>query len=157
MEYIVIIAAVVIILGLIFLRRHDDTKTDYQEPHFEHSGKNWVFNGILDIDHPPLDDSPFNDYEGDLQLMVKKGFMHLDLIVDNSAKQQPPTGLFSGEALVEGDTIIVRTGHQVLGRLPQGQSTLIQAIHRQSGKSEAYGYIAHKEGKYFGEVCVRKR
>ena len=69
---IVIIAVIVIILAAIFLRRHDDSKSDYKEQPFVHSGKKWVFNGILDIDHPPMESSVFTDYEGELQLVVRK-------------------------------------------------------------------------------------
>ena len=107
MEYIIIIAAIVIILGIIFLRRRGETPSDYVEPRFEHSGKQWVFNGILDIDHPPLDDTPFTDYEGDLQLMVKKGYRHLELEVEASSAKRPPLGLFKGAARIQDDDIIV--------------------------------------------------
>ena len=51
MTYAIIIAAIVIILALVFLRKHDDSQSDYQEPQFKHSGRKWVFNGILDIDN----------------------------------------------------------------------------------------------------------
>ena len=153
MEYIIIIAAIVIILALIFLRRHDDSKSDYVEPHFEHSGKQWVFNGILDIDHPPMDDTPFIDYDGEIQLMVKKGFRHLQLLVD--ASEQPTPGLFRGEARIQGDDIIICSGSKILGKLPKGQTSLQQSIRRQGSSAEAYGFIACKDKTYQGEVCVK--
>ena len=154
MEYIIIIAAIVIILGIIFLRRRGETPSDYVEPRFEHSGKQWVFNGILDIDHPPLNDTPFTDYEGDLQLMVKKGYRHLELEVEASSAKRPPLGLFKGAARIQDDDIIVCTGSQTIGRLPKGQTSLRQAIERQGGTAEAYGFLAEKDGKCFGEVCI---
>ena len=60
MEYIVIIAVIVIVLAIVFLRKKEEP-SDYEEPVFKASGKKWVFNGILDIDHPPSETTPFEE------------------------------------------------------------------------------------------------
>ena len=98
MEYIVIIAVVVVILAFLFLRKGKEMPTDYVEPTFKASGHQWVFNGILDIDCPPKETAPFLDGEGELQLMVKKGFVHYDLQVNAQELSDQHLGMFRGRA-----------------------------------------------------------
>ena len=91
--YIIIILVTVLILGILFGRKRSDEKSDYQPEQFRHSGHDWVFNGILDIDHPPHDDSPFHDYDQPIQLMVKKGYVHCDITIDDTVGERD-LGLF---------------------------------------------------------------
>ena len=156
MEYIIIIAVIVIILAFIFLRKREEKPSDYEDPVYKASGHQWVFNGILDIDCPPADMTPFTDYEGDIQLMVKKGFVHYDLMVEDQDQLKDKLGLFRGTAGIEGGRIVIRQGSTVLGCLPSGLSALEEQIRRSSNGTEAYGFIASRKGDIFGEVCVRK-
>ena len=66
MEYIIIIAVIVIILAFLFLRKKEEVPSDYEDPVYKASGHQWVFNGILDIDCPPADMTPFTDYDGEI-------------------------------------------------------------------------------------------
>ena len=152
--FIAIIAVIIVVLALIFLR-HDDSKSDYKEQPFKHSGKKWVFNGILDIDCPPADMTPFTDYEGEIQLMVKKGFVHYDLIVEDQKELDDKLGLFRGIACIEGGRIVIRQGNTTLGHLPAGLASLEEQIRKSANETEAYGYIASRKGEVFGEVCIR--
>lgn len=156
MEYIIIIAVIVIILAFIFLRKREEKPSDYEDPVYKASGHQWVFNGILDIDCPPADMTPFTDYEGDIQLMVKKGFVHYDLIIEDQDQLKDKLGLFRATAGIEGERIVVRQGSRVLGYLPSGLSALEEQIRKSSNDTEAYGFIASRKGEIFGEVCVRK-
>lgn len=156
MEYIIIIAVIVIILAFLFLRKKEEVPSDYEDPVYKASGHQWVFNGILDIDCPPADMTPFTDYEGEIQLMVKKGFVHYDLIVADSDQVKDKVGLFRAAASLEGGRIVVRQGSTVLGYLPSGLSALEEQIRKSSNGTEAYGFIANRKGELFGEVCVRK-
>ena len=156
MEYIIIIAVIIVILAILFLRKGNERPSDYEEPVYKASGHQWVFNGILDIDCPPADMTPFMDYEGDIQLMVKKGFVHYDLIVDNHKEIRDKLGLFHATACVEGERIVIRQEDAVLGCLPSGLNSLQESISQSDNEKEAYGYIARKNGNLFGEVCVRR-
>lgn len=153
---IAIIAAIVIILAVIFLRRHDDSKSDYVEQPFVHSGKKWVFNGILDIDHPPMENSVFTDYEGELQLMVKKGYVHHDLALFNDVDADDYLGLFKAEAQAtpNGDIILLVMG-QSIAILSKRQPSLHQTIKKNGGIVPAYGFIAKQNGHIIAEACIR--
>lgn len=153
--YIIIIVCIVIVLGLIFLPRGKDNPSDYVEPTFKASGKKWVFNGLLDIDNPPLDNSPFIDYEGKVEISVKKGYVHFSMII-NTDHADKFLGLFHAAALEEGESIAVRKGSHVIGWLPKGQTQLAQMISESGNHTDAYGFIARKGQDYYGEVCVRK-
>ena len=155
MEYIIIISAIVIILAFVFLRKHDDSQSDYKEPEFKHSGKQWVFNGILDIDHPPLDQTPFKDYEGALQLMVKKGYLHYSLELMQPVQCQP--GLYRGQVKLEEDKIVVLFDNLKVGYISSNPKTLAESINQKGGVADAYGFIATKDGEFLGEVCIQKR
>ena len=156
MEYIIIIAAIVVVLAILFLRKGKEQPTDYEEPVYKASGHQWVFNGILDIDCPPADMTPFTDYEGEIQLMVKKGFVHYDLIVEDQKELGDKLGLFRGIACIEGGRIVIRQGNTTLGHLPAGLASLEEQIRNSANETEAYGYIASRKGEVFGEVCIRK-
>lgn len=158
LPYIIIILATVIILGFIFGRRHNDEKSDYQPPVFKHSGHEWVFNGILDIDHPPLDDTPFHDYERPIQLMVKKGYMHYDMIPESTVSDSD-CGLFHAVAQVLGDgSIGIYREGRVVAHLERSPEALCEAINAHGGKADAYAFIASKgnPAAYYGEVCIVK-
>ena len=156
MEQIVIIAAVVIILALIFLRKHNDADSDYKEPVFRHSGHQWVFNGILDIDNPPADDTPFTSYEGDIQLTVKKGFMHYEMMPNTSVDLQPHLGLFWAKVVAGDNGVDVVKDGIVLGRLKGSQEQLRQMLAATQKPVEAYAFLAKHGDDIVGEACVRK-
>ena len=88
--------------------------------------------------------------------MVKKGFVHYDLIVADSDQVKDKVGLFRAAASLEGGRIVVRQGSTVLGYLPSGLSALEEQIRKSSNGTEAYGFIDNRKGELFGEVCVRK-
>lgn len=155
MEYIIIIAVIVIILAILFLRKRDEQPSDYVPPTYKASGRQWVFNGILDIDSPPSDLRPFTDYEGEIQLMVKKGFLHYDLVIEDPEQVKDKVGLFRAIACLEGGRIVIRHDTTVLGYLPSGLTVLEEHV-RNTHQTEAYGFIARHHDAFFGEVCVRK-
>ena len=158
LPYIIIILVTILILGFIFGRKRNDKESDYQPPVFKHSGHEWVFNGILDIDHPPHDDSPFHDYDQPIQLMVKKGYLHYDLIVESTVSDAD-LGLFHAIAQIQADGSvgIVREG-RVVAHLSQKPSALINTIKAHEGRADAYAFIASKGTPevYFGEACIQK-
>lgn len=152
---ITIIAVIVLILAVIFLRRHDDSKSDYVEQPFVHSGKEWVFNGILDIDHPPLDSSVFTDYDGELQLMVKKGYVHHDITLLDTVNPNDHLGLFQAEALAEAEeSITLFLSGQPFAVLAKKQPSLHQKITKQGGTVPAYGFIAKQNDRIIAEACI---
>ena len=152
---IAIIIVIVIILAAIFLRRHDDSKSDYVEQPFVHSGKEWVFNGILDIDHPPMESSVFTDYEGELQLMVKKGYVHHDITMLDGLDANDHLGLFQAEAQANQDgNITLFVSGQPFAVLAKKQPALHQKITQQGGTVPAYGFIAKHNDHIVAEACV---
>ncbi|MBO4820702.1 MAG: hypothetical protein J5548_04470 [Prevotella sp.] len=155
MTMIFIVAAIVIILAAIFLRRHDDSKSDYKEQPFVHSGKKWVFNGILDIDHPPLEASVFTEYEGELQLMVKKGYVHYDISLLGSVDAEEHLGLFKAEALAKPDgSIVLLVSGAPFATLSKKQPALHQKIMDNGGGVPAYGFIAKQNDRVIAEACI---
>lgn len=158
MLYVVILATI-IILGIIFGRRHDDSKSDYKPEEFKHSGRQWAFNGILDIDHPPLDDKPFRSGEQPLQLMVKKGYVHYGLLVDESVGDDQ-LGLFRAQARAASpNTIDILRQGRVVGRVEAMAGELHRSIVARGGTAEAYAFIAatDQKGTLYGEVCIAKK
>lgn len=153
MEYIVIIACIVVVLGIIFLRKKDGP-TDYVEPTFKASGKKWVFNGSLDIDNPPTDMKYFDGGETELQLMVKRGFVHYSLTVDKDLDF--PLGMFRGKAFAEEGGIRIVANGKTVGHLEGLLTELMQSVANKQDGAEAYGFIARKNDMLWGEVCVKK-
>lgn len=153
--FIAIIVVIIVVLSLIFLRRHDDSKSDYKEQPFKHSGKKWVFNGILDIDHPVEDPSVFNDYEGELQLMVKKGYAHYDMKLLPNVQPKEHLGLFQAVAKVNGEDIILFIGDMPFAKLPTGLASLRKRVEQNGGTSDAYGFVANRNGSIVAEACVK--
>ncbi len=155
MTYAIIIAAIVIILALVFLRKHDDSQSDYQEPQFKHSGRKWVFNGILDIDNPPQDNNVFKEYRQPMQLMVKKGYMHYSIEPVESLDEKY-LGLWQAEAVIgNGGSIDIVMRDTVVASLPAGQKSLVESI-RKNHTMPAYLFIAKIDDHLYGEACVRK-
>jgi hypothetical protein len=156
--YIIIILVTVLILGILFGRKRSDEKSDYQPEQFRHSGHDWVFNGILDIDHPPHDDSPFHDYDQPIQLMVKKGYVHCDITIDDTVGERD-LGLFRAVAVASDDSAIsiLREG-RVVAYVSSQADALRNAIIANGGQAEAYGFIAAKGQpmRLFGEVCIAR-
>ncbi len=153
MSYIVIILAIVIILSFIFLRKHDDSKSDYVEPSFRHSGKKWVFNGVLDIDNPPETNDVFTDFDGTYQLMVKKGFVHYDLVLKDKAKGH--LGLFKASAIArDNGEIDLVVNNETIASLPKATSSLHGKIVKKGGETVAYAFIASQNDQLFGEACI---
>lgn len=155
MTFIAIIAAIVVILAAIFLRRRDDSKSDYVEQPFVHSGKKWVFNGILDVDHPPMDASVFTDYEGELQLMVKKGYVHHDISLLDNEDADEHLGLFQAEAqaTLDGGISLLVAGRP-FAVLAKRQPSLHQIITQHGGSVPAYGFIAKQNRRIIAEACI---
>lgn len=152
---IVIIAVIVLILAAIFLRRNDDSKSDYIEQPFVHSGKKWVFNGILDIDHPPVDSSVFTDYEGELQLMVKKGYVHYDIKLIDGMDAEDYLGLFRAEAQANPDgSISLLVSGKPIATLSKQLPALHQKIIKNGGAVPAYGFIAKQDDRIIAEACI---
>ena len=153
--FIAIIVVIIVVLSLIFLRRHDDSKSDYKEQPFKHSGKKWVFNGILDIDHPVDDPTVFNDdYEGELQLMVKKGYAHYDVTLLSGIQPEKYLGFFKAVAKVNGEEIVLFVDGAPFARLPKGLASLRQKVEQNGGTSDAYGFVANRHGSIVAETCV---
>ena len=158
LPYIIIILATVIILGFIFGRKHGEETTDYKPQVFKHSGHEWVFNGILDIDHPLQDNALLVDYDRPLQMVVKKGYVHYDLEVapDMSASD---CGLFRAEARILDDGRVgICREDRVVAHLAQKPSALIESIHAHGGHADAYAFIASKgnPATFYGEACIAK-
>ena len=156
MTYAIIIAIIVIILAILFLRKHDDSKSDYKEPEFKHSGRKWVFNGILDIDNPPQEKDIFTQYPQRMELMVKKGFLHYSINV-NSGIDEKFLGLWRAEATIDSQQhIVISVDGTNVATLPDGQNALAKAIRENNGKCEAYIFIAKLDDSIYGEACVKK-
>lgn len=153
--FIAIIAVIIVVLALIFLRRHDDSKSDYKEQPFKHSDKKWVFNGILDIDHPVNDPSVINDYEGELQLMVKKGYAHYDVTLLPGISPEKHLGLFRAVAKVNGEEIVLVSEGVPFAKLPAGLVSLRQKVMQGGGETDAYGFVAKRHDTIVAEACVK--
>ncbi len=156
--YIILVLVTVLILGFIFGRKHKDEKSDYTPEVFKHSGHDWVFNGLLDIDHPPHDKVPFRDYDQPMELMVKKGYVHYDLEIDASVTERD-LGLFRAVATATNQNTIsiVREG-RVVATVAGQATSLCDAIIKGGGQADAYAFIAAKGNPmvFFGEVCIAK-
>ena len=156
MIYAIIIAIIVIILAVLFLRKHDDSKSDYVEPQFKHSGRKWVFNGILDIDNPPQEKDIFSQYLQKMELMVKKGYMHYSINVNKGLDEQY-FGMWRAEAAIDSQQhIILLVDGEPVATLPDGQNTLMKAIKENNGNCQAYLFIAKLNDTVYGEACVKK-
>ena len=155
MEYIVIIAVIVIVLAIAFLRKKEEP-SDYEEPVFKASGKKWVFNGILDIDNPPSETTPFEEDGIELQLMVKKGFVHYEMSVEQNVQPPLPIGMFRGRAYAEDGVVRIYVDSRLVGSLSVHLTELYRKIAQNQDGTEAYGFIGRRENGLWGEVCVRK-
>lgn len=158
LPYIIIILVTVVVLGLIFGRKSGDEKSDYQPEEFKHSGHEWAFNGILDIDHPPHDSASLIDADPPLQLMVKKGYVHYELVVDVS-KDENEVGLFHAVARASApNTISILREGRVVAHVAGQVGALHDAIAASGRDMPAYAFIAAKGAPpvLYGEVCIAK-
>ena len=152
MEYIIIIALIVGILALLFLRKSDESKWEDVDTGFKHSGHKWVFNGILDIDNPPDDPAALNDYDGKIDIMVKKGYVRYELDVLQKKEMEQYLGLFHAVARPQDDALVVECDGHVLGKV-MGKTN---EFFRQQESIDAYGFIARKDDHYYGDICLKK-
>lgn len=152
---ITLVAVIIVVLALVFLRRHDDSKSDYKEEPFVHSGKKWVFNGILDIDHPPMEPSVFTDYEGKMELMVKKDHIHHVITLLPDIKPENHLGMFKAVAALEPDgNVILSVDGLPFAKLTYKQEILNRKISLMGGKTSAYGFVALRYGDVTAEACI---
>lgn len=120
--------------------------------------RKWVFNGILDIDNPPPETEVFVDYTDRMELRVKPGFIHYDLVMDERVDDSL-LGLYNVEVRVENNRIGVYSKKGRIGFLPDGQQQLLEKLKGNGGKAEkAYAFVARRktqEGNtYWGEVAL---
>ncbi len=160
-EIIVISLIVAVILGVVFWRRKGGEEvSDFVEPSYHPSGKQWVFNGILDIENPPKDNSCLVGYKGRVQLMTRKGYMLYEMQVDSASLSRDDVGVYEVDVQAgNGSSLSVCHQGRVIGRLDSIPSWL-SAKSADMKKVRAYAFIACQTSQdgdeYYGDVCIGK-
>ena len=155
---VIIIVVTVVILAIIFLPRHKEKLSDYKEKEYHPSGHEWVFNGLLYIDNPPERPSVFKEYEGDIQLITKKGFVQLDICLADDVKESD-IGLYYVDACIhDNSAITIEKDGRCLATVVSPQPKLCASIAEKGGVAQAYCFIAWQPERkeYYGSVCICK-
>lgn len=158
-EVIIISLIVAIILVVVFWKRKGEQEvSDYVEPSYHPSGKQWVFNGILDIENPPADSQCLVDYPERIQLMTRKGFMLFEMQVNQDTLSLDDVGLYEVRIIQHDASVAVAHKEKIIGRLAQTPSWLSNRMDKNENV-KAYAFIASrktKEGKdnFYGDVCI---
>lgn len=159
LEVIIISLIVAIILVVVFWKRKGEQEvSDYVEPSYHPSGKQWVFNGILDIENPPEDSQCLVDYPERIQLMTRKGFMLFEMLVNQDVLSLEDVGLYEVRIIQHDASVGVAHADKIIGRLAQTPSWLSNRMDKNENV-KAYAFIASrktKEGKdnFYGDVCI---
>jgi hypothetical protein len=158
-EIIVISLIVAIILAVVFWKRKGAQEvSDYVEPSYHPSGKQWVFNGILDIENPPADSLCLVDYPERIQLMTRKGFMLFEMQVNQDTLSLDDVGLYEVRILHRDASVAVAHKDKIIGYLNNTPTWLSHKLNENT-IVRAYAFIASrktKEGKdsFYGDVCI---
>lgn len=154
---IILVVFTVIILGIIFLPRRKDKDSDYKEEEYKPSGKKWVFNGLLHIDNPPEDPSVFTQYEGEIKLITKKGFVQYEMTpveeIGNDA-----LGLYYVDVRTVGNHLSVQKDNKEIAQITSSQPKLSASVAERGGEVPAYCFIARRPDTetLYGAVCVSR-
>ena len=160
-EVIVISLIVAIILVVVFWKRKGEQEvSDYVEPSYHPSGKQWVFNGILDIENPPADSQCLVDYPERIQLMTRKRFMLFEMQVNQDALSLDDVGLYEVRIIQHDASVAVAHADKIIGHLNNTPTWLSRKLDGNK-PVRAYAFIASrktKEGKdsFYGDVCIEK-
>ena len=160
-EIIIISLIVAIILTVVFWKRKGGKEevSDYVEPSYHPSGKQWVFNGILDIENPPKDRQCLVDYPERIQLMTRKGFMLFERQVSPDTLTTDDVGVYDVRIIRQRDySVAVAHGDKIIGHLRTTSDWLSRKMD-ENKQVRAYAFIASrktKEGKdcFYGDVCI---
>ena len=161
-EVIIISLIVAIILAVVFWRRKGGQEvSDYVEPSYHPSGKQWVFNGILDIENPPADGRCLVDYPERIQLMTRKGFMLFEMQVSQDALTIDDVGVYDVRIIrQQASSVAVAHADKIIGHLNNIPTWLSRKMD-ENKTVRAYAFIASrktKEGEdsFYGDVCIEK-
>ena len=154
---IILVVFTIIILGVIFLPRRKDKESDYKEEEYKPSGKKWVFNGLLHIDNPPEDPSVFTEYEGEIKLITKKGYVQYEIAIADSVSDDD-LGLYYVEVCITDNYLSVQKEHKEIARISSPQPKLSASVAERGGEVPAYAFIARQPGTgtLYGAVCVSR-
>ena len=158
-EVIIISLIVAIILTVVFWKRMGAQEvSDYVEPSYHPSGKQWVFNGILDIENPPADSQCLVDYPERIQLMTRKGFMLFEMQVHQDTLSLDDVGLYEVRIIQQDASVAFAHADKIIGHLNNTPSWLSRKLNENT-PVRAYAFIASrktKEGKdnFYGDVCI---
>ena len=154
---IILVVFTIIILGIIFLPRRKDKESDYKEEEYKPSGKKWVFNGLLHIDNPPEDPTVFTQYEGEIKLITKKGFVQYEMTPVESLDDDA-LGLYFVEVRTADNHLFVQKDNKEIARITSPQPKLLASVAERGGVVPAYGFIARRPDteKLYGAVCVSR-
>lgn len=154
---IILVVFTIIILGVIFLPRRKDKESDYKEEEYKPSGKKWIFNGLLHIDNPPEDPSVFTEYEGEIKLITKKGYVQYEMDIVNSIGDDD-LGLYYVEVCAADSHLSVQKEHKEIARISSPQPKLLASVAERGWEVPAYAFIARRPdtGAMYGAVCVSR-
>lgn len=154
---IILVVFTIIILGVIFLPHRKDKESDYKEEEYKPSGKKWVFNGLLHIDNPPEDPSVFMQYEGEIKLITKKGYVQLEMPPDQSLDDDV-LGLYFVEVCAVDNYLSVQKDNKEIARISSPQPKLSASIAERGGTVPAYCFMARRPDtdSLYGAVCISR-
>ena len=154
---IILVVFTIIILGVIFLPRRKNNESDYKEEEYKPSGKKWVFNGLLHIDNPPEDISVFTEYEGEIKLITKKGYVQYEMDIAKSVDDDD-LGLYYVEVCTADNYLSVKKENKEIARISSSQPKLSASVAERGGAVPAYCFIARRPdtGTWYGAVCVSR-
>ena len=154
---VILVVFTIIIIGIIFLPRRKDKDSDYKEEKYKPSGKKWVFNGLLHIDNPPEDPSVFTQYEGEIKLITKKGFVQYEITLPKSVNDEA-LGMYYVEVLAKDGYLSIQKDRKEIARISSPQPKLSASVAERGGVVPAYCFVARRPdtGDYYGAVCVSR-
>ena len=154
---IILIVFTVIILGVIFLPRRKDKESDFKEEEYKPSGKKWVFNGLLHIDNPPEDPSVFTQYEGEIKLITKKGFVQYEMTPDKAIGEEA-LGLYYVEVRTAENYLSIQKDKKEIAKISSPQPKLSASVAERGGVVPAYCFMARRPdaGTLYGAVCISR-
>lgn len=154
---IILVVFTIILLGVVFLPRRKDKDSDYKEEEYKPSGKKWVFNGLLHIDNPPEYHSVFTQYEGEIKLITKKGFVQYEMTPVESIGNDD-LGLYYVDVVIVDNHLSVQKDNKEIAQIASSQPKLSASVAERGGVVPAYCFVARRpnSGDLYGAVCISR-
>ncbi len=153
---IILVVITVVILGFVFWPRRKEHPTDYKEEEYKPSGKKWVFNGLLYIDNPPEDSMVFSEYEGEIKLITKKGYVQYEMTPLNTLGDDI-LGMYYVDVIKEDGFLSIQRNKCEIAKMTSPPPKLAASVAERRGEVPAYCFVArHPDKTLYGAICISR-